>query len=99
MEGRCGLGPGSGVGEFLITGIGAVAGFAAVAFGHPDSLDGLAVGKGEQIADGSVGGRELFFNYGLADGELGVNELLAEGQGQGGELIEARPPLAIESVQ
>jgi hypothetical protein len=61
--------------------------------------DVSAVGKREKIADGPVGGGELFFNDGLADGVVGVNELLAEGQGQGGELIEARPPLPVESVQ
>ena len=36
----------------------AVAGFAAIAFRHPDRLDALAIGEAQQIADGAVGGNE-----------------------------------------
>jgi len=59
----------------------------------------LGVAKPKEVADGPVGGSELLFDDGLADGVVSVNELLAEGQGQDGELIEARPPLAVEAVQ
>src|SRR5271166_6287279 len=85
--------------ERFITGVGAVAGFTAVAFEHPDGFDGLAVGELEEVADGAVGGGEFLIDGRQSNGVAELGELLAQRLGKGGELIEARPALAVEAVQ
>ena len=84
--------------QFFVAGVGAVTGFAAVAFGHPDGFDGLAVGELKEVADGAVGGGELLLDSGESDGVAGFGELAAQGNWQGGELVEGRPALAVEAV-
>jgi hypothetical protein len=84
--------------EFFIAGVGAVAGFATVTFGHPDGLDGLAVGKLKEVANGAIRGSELLFDGGQADGVAELGKLLTERDGQRGKLVEVGPPLAEEAV-
>ncbi len=55
-----------------------VASFAAVAFRHPDRFDAVPVGKGNQVADGAVGGNVLLLNARLADDDCAFREGAAE---------------------
>src|ERR1700733_9892072 len=73
---------------FFFGGLGAVAALAAVASGHPDGLDGLAVGHADEVALGAVDGAggldELGQAYGVALGHHGF----AQGLGECGDLLE-----------
>ena len=83
-------------GFLLFRGLGAVAPFAAIAVGHPDGFDGLAVGHADQIAfcsvDGAGGLDDLGQAYGVA---LGC-KVVAKGLGEGGGLVQRCNALAIE---
>ena len=55
--------------QFLVAALRSVAGFAAIALRHPDRLDALAVGEGQQVANGAVGGDKLLLDLRPADRE------------------------------
>ena len=77
---------------------GSVAAFAAIAAGHPDGLDGFAVGEAHEVALGSVDGAGGLDDLGEADGiALGL-EGLADGEGEGRDLVERRDALAMKRV-
>jgi hypothetical protein len=44
--------------------LGAIAGFSAIAFGHPHRLDTLAVGEPQQVTNRTVGGNKLLLDSG-----------------------------------
>ena len=48
--------------QFGVAHLGAVSGFASVAFRHPNGLDTLAVRELQQVTDGSVGRDKLSLN-------------------------------------
>ena len=50
-----------------VAGFSAVAGFAVIAFGHPDGLHGFSIGHRDQVTDGSVSGLKLFSIARVAD--------------------------------
>ena len=81
-------------------GVGAVARFAVVAFGHPDGLDSVAGSAGAgyryKIAFGSVDGAKGVDDFGKADGISGLSELLAELFGEGCQLVKAGDPMAVK---
>ena len=74
----------------------AVATFASVAVGHPDGLYGLAVGHADEVALGAVDGSGGLDDLGQADGVAFGGEGLAEGLGEGGDLVERGDALAVK---
>src|SRR5258705_990558 len=83
---------------FFLGGLRAVAAFASVAVGHPDGLDGLAVGHADEVALGAVDGagglNDLRETYGVA---FGVQEV-AEVCGQSGDVVDGCNPLTVKGV-
>jgi hypothetical protein len=79
-----------------------IAGFAVVAFGHPDGFDGVcgrgASGDRYKVALGSVGGAESFGDAGKADGVSGLRELLPELFGERGEVVEGLGPVPVKGL-
>ncbi len=86
------------VGFLFFGGLRAVAAFAAVAVGHPDGFDGLAVGHADEVALGAVDGAGGLDDLGQADGVALGGEGIAEGLRQGGDLVERGNSLAVEGV-
>ncbi len=100
-DGGAAVGEGGGVAGcvfllLLFGGKGAVAAFAAVAVGHPDGLDGLAVGHADQVALGAVDGAGGLDDLGQSDSVALGGEGFAQGGGQGGDLVEGGDPLAVD---
>ncbi len=83
----------------LIAGFASVAGFSAVAFGHPDGLDALPVGAGHQVAHRAVAGNKFLFNAGKTYGESALSEAAPEILRQGGNLLGALNSLRVKRLE
>ena len=79
--------------------VAAVAGFAAVALGHPDGLRGQAIGLLNQVALGSVDGLEALRNGWPGDLPAVIHQPLAQGLGQRRDLVNLRNALAIDRLR
>ena len=85
--------------QFGIAILGAIAGFSAVAVGHPHRLDTLAVGECQQVTHGAVGGNKLLLDSGQTDRITRLAQSLPKGKRQHGELLQRRPPLPVQTVK
>ena len=65
-----------------------VAILGAVALGHPDGLDALAIGEAKQVAHGAIGGDEALLDLRQAERIAFVGEALAQADGQCGNLCK-----------
>ena len=83
---------------FFLCGLGAVAAFASIAVGHPDGLDGLAVGHADEVALGPVNGAggldDLGETYGVAICFQEVADVCREGS----DLVDGRNSLTVKGV-
>lgn len=86
------------VGFLFLGGFGAVAAFASVAAWHPDGFDRLPVGEGDEVTLGSVDRLGGLGDLGEADLVPFGGEPVAEGDGEGGDLVEGLEVLAVEGV-
>src|SRR5262249_15514969 len=68
-------------------------------FGHPHSFDGLVVGEGEQVADGSVGRSESCLDGRQSYGESLLAQVLPQLSSQGEDLLDGFNPLAVKSLE
>jgi hypothetical protein len=73
-------------------------GFGTVAAGHPDGFDGLAVEPGDEVALGAIDGGEGFLDLRQTDGVTRGEEIVTEGFGERGHLVDGADPLAVERV-
>ncbi len=64
--------------QFLVAALGSVAGLAAIAFGHPNGLDALPVGEGQQVADSSVDRDKLLLDARQANRKSRLAQALPE---------------------
>ena len=85
--------------QLLVAAFRAVAGLAAIAFGHPDGLDTLAVGERQQVAHGAIGGDKFLLDTRQADHESRRAQSLAEGLRQDGKAFHLWPPLPVQTVK
>jgi hypothetical protein len=83
-------------GLLLGCGLATVASLASVSVGHPDGFDCLAVGHSDEVAFGSVYGTSGLEDLGQTDGVAFGGEGVAEGLGEGGDLVERGDSLAIK---
>jgi hypothetical protein len=86
------------LGNFFFPGFAAVALLAVVAFGHPDRLYALAVGKAHQVADGSIRGNESLLDRGESD-QVIFRELGAEQLWQSCDAIQRVDALPVEGIE
>jgi hypothetical protein len=82
----------------FVASFGAVTGFTAVALWHPDSLYGLAIGKADQIAHGTIDGDELLLDLREANGPIFLYQALPIGLGESGNLGNTADSLAVQSL-
>jgi len=76
----------------------AVAAFASVAVGHPDGLDGFAIGHADKVAFCAINRAGGLDYLGQADRVAVGGEGLPEARRECGDLVEAGGPVAIEGL-
>src|SRR5579859_6966449 len=71
---------------------------SAVSLWHPDGFNALAIGKGNEITDSPVIGREFLFNLRQANAVTLTCELVAEIHRQGRDGLQLSQALAINGL-
>lgn len=75
-----------------------VAVLGTVALGHPNGLDALSIGKAQQVANGAIGGDKALLNFRHAHLVTLGGELLAQGNGEGGNKFHGCKALVVKGI-